>query len=98
MGRISAMRRAPRRGRASMPNDRRTSWRLRLYSGIAVLLAGALAAHPAAAERLIVKYRQRVDACVHCLLAHHRSVGSDSLDRLHRDLGVRSAKALVFDR
>jgi subtilisin family serine protease len=58
-----------------------------------------LPAHPA---RLVVKYRPTVAACAHCLLARGASfasvTGRDSLDRLHRDLGVRAARALFFER
>ena len=56
---------------------------------------------PARPGRLLVKYRARVSACAHCLLAQgipFASVtGTDSLDRLNRQLGVRAARALFFD-
>lgn len=57
-----------------------------------------IAAVPAAPGRLIVKYRPRVSSCAHCLLAagipFSTITGSDTLDRLHRRLGVTSARAL----
>jgi subtilisin family serine protease len=56
------------------------------------------AAHPG---RIIVKYRSNVTACAHCLLAagvpFASVTGSDSLDRLHRELGVRGAHALFLE-
>src|SRR5262245_56296431 len=73
-----------------------------------VLLVIALIAAPIAARagdvvpgRLVVKYRPSVDACVHCLVAHGASfssvTGRKSLDDLHRELGVRAARALFLD-
>jgi subtilisin family serine protease len=57
-----------------------------------------IAAAPAAPGRLIVKYRPRISSCAHCLLAagipFSTITGSDTLDRLHRRLGVTSAQAL----
>jgi hypothetical protein len=54
---------------------------------------------PASSGRLVVKYRQ-IDSCVHCLIAHGTPLaietGSDRLDALHRELGVRGARALFF--
>ena len=56
---------------------------------------GPLAIHP---TRLVVKYRPSVDACVDCLLARGIPLASvtksDSLDRLHRELGITRARAL----
>lgn len=52
--------------------------------------------------RLLVRYRDSVDACAHCVLAAERPfatvTGSDSLDRLHAELGVKSARPLLFAR
>src|SRR5262245_59162605 len=73
-----------------------------------VLLVIALIAAPITAGagdvvpgRLVVKYRPSVDACVHCLVAHGASfasvTGRRSLDDLHRELGVRGARALFLD-
>ncbi len=57
---------------------------------------------PAHPRRLIVKYRPRVSACAHCLLAARLPfatvTGSDSLDRLNRELHVRGARALFFEQ
>lgn len=53
-----------------------------------------------AASRLIVKYRDSVQSCVHCLLARRESFadavvrGGERLEDLHRSHGVRSARPL----
>jgi subtilisin family serine protease len=58
-----------------------------------------LPAHPG---RIIVKYRPTIGSCVHCLLAQGvpfaTVTGSDSLDRLHRRLGVRGARPLFIEQ
>jgi subtilisin family serine protease len=55
---------------------------------------------PAHGGRLIVKYRDSVHACAHCLLAggvpFASVTGSPSLDRRNRELGIRSAHGLFF--
>jgi hypothetical protein len=60
----------------------------------------AYSAHAGSPNRLIVKYRAAVDACMHCLLAKGMPVrevtGSGSLDRLHQQLRVRGGEPLVF--
>jgi subtilisin family serine protease len=57
--------------------------------------------YPAHPGRIIVKYRSNVTACAHCLLAagvpFASVTGSDSLDRLHRELGVRGAHPLFLE-
>jgi hypothetical protein len=59
----------------------------------------ALGIHP---TRLVVKYRASLDACVDCLLARGIPLASvtksDSLDRLHRELGITRARALFASR
>ncbi len=56
---------------------------------------GPLGIHP---TRLVVKYRPSLDACVDCLLQRGIPFASvtrsDSLDRLHRELGVTRARAV----
>jgi subtilase family protein len=83
--------------------------------GVIVGPGGALRAEgrlPLAAEtpsgprvapgRIVVKYRESLDACVPCLVAARGSfaaaTGSDSLDRLHGRLGLRAARALFSAR
>ena len=57
--------------------------------------ADGRAAHP---SRIVVKYRPTLDACVDCLLGRGVPLatvtGSDSLDRLHAEFGVRRARPL----
>jgi subtilisin family serine protease len=73
---------------------------------ILLALALALALVPATAaaspSHLVVKYRPAVTACVHCLVAQRQSLaaatGTSTLDALHAELGVRSARPLFFDR
>jgi subtilisin family serine protease len=64
--------------------------------------AGTCPAGRVVPGRLVVKYRDAVDACAHCLLARGQPfstvTGSESLDALHRDLDVRTARAVFVDR
>jgi subtilisin family serine protease len=57
--------------------------------------------YPAHPGRIIVKYRSNMTTSADCLLAagvpFASVTGSDSLDRLHRDLGVRGAHPLFLD-
>ena len=59
----------------------------------------ALGIHP---TRLVVKYRANVDACVDCLMARGIPFASvtksDSLDRLHRELGITRARPVFGSR
>lgn len=56
-----------------------------------------LAPHP---TRLVVKYAESIDACVHCMLERGLPLasltGSGSLDALHERLGVTGARALFL--
>ncbi|HZR83384.1 MAG TPA: S8 family serine peptidase [Candidatus Binatia bacterium] len=74
--------------------------------GIAASSALPLSKHDvsprAVPGRLVVRYEDVVEDCVSCLIASGRSLasatGTDSLDRLNAELGVRSARPLFFRR
>ena len=84
------------RSRAPRP---RGSW-IALMA-IAMVVTGSTAGWARDASRVVVRYADTVDACMHCLLAHgvpvSRITGTSSLDDLHHALGVRGATELFLE-
>lgn len=73
-----------------------------VLSAIALAVAGSTAASAGEPTRVVVRYADTIDACMHCLLAHGTPTAkftrSSSLDHVHRDLGVRRATPVFVDR
>ncbi len=77
----------------------RTGWIV--SSTIALVIAGITPASAGGPARVVVRYADTIDACMHCLITHGTPTAkftrSSSLDHLHRDLGVRRATSLFVD-